>query len=83
MKINTRKYIRILDAESELQIKINKLPLYGSNWSKNRDKVEKLEEKIMNFGMKRDIIHTHITKEEFNEYLSDRMCCTWEDFKKI
>jgi hypothetical protein len=29
----------------------------------------------MNFEMKRDNIHTIYTKEEFNEYLSDRMCC--------
>lgn len=82
MKTTTRKYVRILDAQSSINTKIKKLPCYGDNWRKNKDKVEKLEEKYNEYQTKLNNLSSLITQEEFEEHLSDRMCLSWEDFKK-
>jgi len=81
MNINTRKYLRILDAQSKIYGAIKKLPCSGSNWRTNRDKVDKLELKNNEYRAKLELLCKLITEDEFNEHLSDRMCCTWEDFK--
>jgi hypothetical protein len=81
MKATTRKYVRILDAQSSIYTKIKKLPCYGDNWRKNRDKVENLEVKYNEYQNKLNELEPTITQEEYELYLSDRMCLTWEDFK--
>lgn len=82
MKATTRKYVRILDAQSKIFKAIDKLPCYGDNWRKNCDKVEKLEQKLDEYTKKLDNLSSLITQEEFEEHLSDRMCLRWEDFKE-
>jgi len=81
MNINTRKYFRILEAQSKIYRAIKKLPCYGSNWKINGDKVEKLEIKINEYDVKLQSLSHLITEDEFNSHLSDRICCTWEEFK--
>lgn len=80
MKSSTRKYVRLLDAETRLQREIDKIPLGGQRWRTNRDKVERLESKLADFGKKREAMQSEITQGEFNEHLAYRMCCSWEDF---
>lgn len=81
MKATTRKYIRILDAQNKIYKAIDKLPCYGDNWRKNKDKVEKLNCKYQDYQNKLTILEQDITQEEFELYLSDRMCLRWEEFK--
>jgi hypothetical protein len=81
MKAATRKYNRILDAQSKIYKAIDKLPCYGDNWSKNKDKVEKLQQKNREYENKLAILSSLITQQEFEKHLSDRMCLSWEDFK--
>jgi len=81
MKATTRKYDRILDAQSKIYKAIAKLPCYGDNWLKNKDKVEKLEQKLNEYENKLTTLSSLITQEEFELHLSDRMCLSWEDFK--
>jgi len=81
MKTSTRKYIRILDAQSSIYKKLSKLTCVGNNWKKEREQAEKLEIKINEYQTKLNNLEQEITQEEFEEFLSDRMCCTWEDFK--
>jgi peptidoglycan hydrolase CwlO-like protein len=81
MKLNTRKYLRILEAQSKLQDKIGRLSCTGSNWQKEREQVDKLESKINDYEAKLSLITPLITEEEFNEHLSDIMCLQWEDFE--
>lgn len=81
MKIHTRKYIRLLDAQSKIYSKLSKLTCMGDNWQKEREQTEKLEQKNNEYQTKLDNLSPLITQEDFEEYLSDRMCLTWEDFK--
>jgi len=81
MKATTRKYIRILDAQSKIYKKLSKLSCMGSNWQKEREQAEKLEIKINEYETKLKNLSFSITQEEFEEFLSDRMCCNWEEFK--
>lgn len=81
MKATTRKYDNLLNAQTKISRVIDKLPCYGDNWRKNKDKVEKLEEKYNEYQTKLDNLSSLITQDEFEEHLSDRMCLSWEDFK--
>ncbi len=81
MKSATRKYVRILDAESKILTQLSKLTCTGSNWRKERDLTEKLEKKNQEYQTKLNNLVPLITQDEFEEHLSDRMCCSWEDFK--
>jgi len=81
MKVATRKYNRILDAQSKLYNQQKKLTLRGNNWQKERELNEKLSVKIEEYNKKLEVIEPFITQEEFEEHLSDRMCCSWEDFR--
>jgi hypothetical protein len=83
MKASVRKYIRILDAQTKLITKQSTLTLSGNNWQKERDLDKKLSVKIEEYNKKLQVIEPLIPQEEFEEYLSDRMCCSWEDFKSI
>lgn len=81
MKATTRKYVRILDAQSKIYKQLSKLSCSGNNWQKEREQTEKLEQKNLEFENKLTTLSSLITQEEFEEHLSDRMCLTWEDFK--
>jgi len=83
MKLATLKYNRILDAQNKLYYQQRKLTLSGNNWQKEKGLDEKLSVKIEEYNKKLELIEPLITQEEFEEYLSDRMCCSWEDFKSI
>lgn len=83
MKIQTRKYIRILDAQTKLLKKASKLSCRGDNWQKEREQEEKIKDKVAEYEEKLTLISKDITQEEFEEHLSDRMCLSWEDFKEI
>ena len=45
MKSATRKYVRLLDAQSKVYTKLSKLSCSGDNWRKEREQTEKLEAK--------------------------------------
>ena len=81
MKATTRKYVRVLDAQSKIYSKLSKLTCMGNNWQKEREQTEKLNQKNNEYETKLTTLSSLITQEEFEEYLSDRMCLTWEDFK--
>ena len=81
MKTATRKYIRILDAQSGIYKKLKKLTCSGDNWQKEREQTEKLEQKLNEYQGKLNNLMPLISLEEFEQYLYDRMCCSWEDFK--
>lgn len=81
MKTETRKYIRILDAQSKIYSKLSKLTCMGDNWQKEREQTEKLNQKNNEYENKLQILSPLITQDEFEEHLTDRMCLAWEDFK--
>ncbi len=81
MKTETRKYIRILDAQSKIYSKLSKLTCMGDNWQKEREQTEKLNQKNSEYENKLQTLSPIITQDEFEEHLSDRMCLSWEDFK--
>ena len=81
MKATTRKYVRILDAQSKIYKQLSKLSCSGDNCQKEREQKEKLEQKNLEFENKLIDLSSLITQEEFELYLSDRMCLSWEDFK--
>lgn len=81
MKTTTRKYIRLLDAQIKIYSKLSKVTCMGDNWQKEREQTEKLEQKNNEYQTKLDNLSPLITQEDFEEYLSDRMCLSWEDFK--
>jgi hypothetical protein len=80
MKLATRKYVRLLDSQSKLYNKQSKLLCYGDNWRKEKDKSDKLQEQINICQSKLDSLTISIEQNEFEIYLSDRMCCTWDEF---
>ena len=82
MKKDTRKYDRILDAQIKINKQLSKLTCCGDNWRRESDKTEKLEQKLEEFNEKLSAIQPLISQEEFEMHLSDRMCCTWEDFQQ-
>lgn len=81
MNINTRKYLRILDAQNKIYKSLSRLTCTGNNWKKETEKKEKLEQKNNEYENKLYELSSLITQEDFEEFLSDRMCCSWEDFK--
>jgi len=81
MKAITRKYDRILNAQTKIYNKLKKLSCSGNNWQKEREQTEKLEQKLNEYENKLTTLSSLITQEEFELHLSDRMCCRWEDFK--
>lgn len=81
MKAATRKYVRILDAQSKIYTQLSRLTCTGSNWKKEREQTEKLEKKNQEYQTKLDKLIPLITQDEFEKHLSDPLCCTWEDFK--
>jgi hypothetical protein len=81
MNINTRKYIRVLDAQTKIYNKLEKLTCTGANWKKERNQEEKLEAKNNDFEKKLNSLSKLISKEDFENFLEDRMCCSYEDFK--
>ena len=83
MNINTRKYIRVLDAQLKIYKQIVRLNCSGDNWKRNQLKMESLKTKLNEYETKLNNLVPLIKETEFNEHLSDRMCCTWEDFKNI
>tara|TARA_R110000782_G_scaffold178772_2_gene269626 strand:+ start:2774 stop:3025 length:252 start_codon:yes stop_codon:yes gene_type:complete len=83
MKSATRKYVRLLDAQSKVYTKLSKLSCSGDNWRKEREQTEKLEAKNQEYQVKLDTLEPSITEEEFEEHLSDRMCLRWEEFNQI
>jgi hypothetical protein len=80
MKLATRKYVRLLDSQSKLYNKQSKLICCGDNWRKEKDKYDKLQEQINICQSKLDSLTISIEQNEFEIYLSDRMCCTWDEF---
>lgn len=81
MKSATRKYVRILEAQTKVIKQLSKLSLAGDNWQKERDKAEKLEKRHKELTDKLIILEPQITQQEFEEHLEAMMCCSWEDFK--
>lgn len=81
MKTETRKYIKILDAQSKIYSKLSKLTCMGDNWQKEEEQTEKLNKKNKEHENKLQTLSPLITQDEFEEHLSDRMCLRWEDFK--
>lgn len=82
MKKDTRNYVRILDAQNKIYKQLSKLTCCGNNWQKEREQTQKLEKKLNEFQKKLDAIQPSISQDEFETHLTDRMCCTWEDFQQ-
>ena len=83
MKLATKKYVRVLDAQSKIYSKLSKLSCRGNNWRKEKELTEKLEIKNQEYEVKLNNLQPLITQEEFEEHLSDRMCLRWEEFKTV
>jgi hypothetical protein len=80
MNAETRKYIRILDAQLNIQKQLTKLHCVGINWQKELGKMQELTKKYNDYEVKLNQLSKEITQIEFESFLSERMCCSWEEF---
>ena len=77
MKSDTRKAIRIINAQNTIDKQIKALKY---NEYDNRHKIELLENKSLEYELRLQSLAKLISEEEFNENLANIMCCEYQDF---
>jgi hypothetical protein len=76
MKINTRKVLRIIQAQNSIN---RRLGILNRNAWDNRNKIEKLEKEDLAYENKLQSLYPLISEDEFDNHLASTMCCEYSD----
>lgn len=82
MKNHIHQIIRLLDAQILLLDKGRKLQFSNKSWQYKNKHHELIDSKYQSYEKKIHNLNPKVTENEFNTYLSDRMCCSYEDFNQ-
>ena len=77
MKSDTRKVIRIINAQNTINKQIKALKYNEYN---NRHKIELLENKSLEYELRLQSLAKLISEEEFDKNLANIICCEYQDF---